>query len=85
MALRHDAGFSHMRLSDVDWADRHASGVRLESVRLLNGDLSDARLERLRLDECELTRCNLANVEGRSSQATRDEGRIEPPHGHRVP
>ena len=70
-ALGHDATFSDVGLSDVAWADQLAGGVRLEAVRLVNGDLSGAQLEKLRLDDCELTRCELANLQGRGTQATR--------------
>lgn len=70
-ALEHDATFSDARLSDVAWSHKHAGGVRLQAVRLVNGDLSGSRLEKLGLSDCELTGCELANVEARGTDATR--------------
>ena len=69
--LEHEATFSDASLPNVAWSGQQAGGVRLQAVRLVNGDLSGARLEKLGLSDCELTRCELANLEGRGTQATR--------------
>lgn len=69
--LAHDAAYTDVSLSGVVWSDQHADRVQLETVRLVDVDLSDSRVEQLSVTDAELTRCNLANVQGLGTKATR--------------
>jgi len=53
--LTHDDTFSEATLSAADWSDQHANGLQLETVRLVNVDLSASRVEKLKVTDGELT------------------------------
>ena len=69
--LTHDDTFSEARPSAADWSDQHANGLQLETVRLVNVDLSASRVEKLKVTDGELTKCSLANLQGRAAEVTR--------------
>jgi uncharacterized protein YjbI with pentapeptide repeats len=65
--LEHDASLTDVELNGRSLSERHAKGVTLHTVRLVDCDLSGSRLEYLRIGDGVLSACNLANLEARSA------------------
>jgi uncharacterized protein YjbI with pentapeptide repeats len=70
-ALTDDAACSEVELASLSIAEQHTQGVKLDSARISDVDVSGSRLDGLRLVDDLLERCNLANVQARRAAATR--------------
>jgi uncharacterized protein YjbI with pentapeptide repeats len=67
-ALEAEASFLEVELSGDSWSDLEAKDVSFKASRLANVDLSGAVLERLWLSHCELSGCNLANLQATAAR-----------------
>jgi uncharacterized protein YjbI with pentapeptide repeats len=70
-AFEAEASFVEVELSGDSWADRQAKDVSFKASRLAHVDLSGAVLERLWLSHCELSGCNLANLDAKAARVQR--------------
>jgi uncharacterized protein YjbI with pentapeptide repeats len=71
VAIEAEASLLEVELGGESWTSLEAKDVSIKASRLAHVDLSGAVLERLWLSHCELSGCNLANLDAKAARVQR--------------